>query len=80
VSKKLTDFTSVVIWLAAIGYVMSPGRNSAKILKAATNESAQWIKYATSGNVVKDMRTAAEKFHEKAMEAIGEFWSGFNGN
>ena len=38
---------------------------------------AQTIKAAIGGTIIEDMRTAAEKFHEEAMRAIGDFWSGF---
>ena len=74
--RTLSDYGSAVIGLWLI-YEMIRPRN-AQIIEAVNNSFAQSIRVATGTSAIQDMRTAAEKFHERAMEAIGDFWKGFS--
>jgi hypothetical protein len=60
-----------------IGTIIAPGRQTTKVLQAMNTGFSQSIKVAMGGAVIEDVRSSAEKFHEDAMRAIGEFWKGF---
>jgi hypothetical protein len=66
------------VGIALVSTLVMPRNNTAKVLEAMGSGFAQSIKAATGGSVLQDMRSAAEQFHERAMEAIGDFWKGFS--
>jgi hypothetical protein len=67
-----------VVGIALVSTLVMPRNNTAKVMEAMGAGFAQSIKAATGGSVLQDMRSAAEQFHERAMEAIGDFWKGFS--
>lgn len=76
--RMLSDYGSAVIGLWFIYEMIRPrGASSVQVIEAVNNSFAQSIRAAMGGSVIQDMRTAAEKFHEEAMRAIGSFWKGF---
>jgi len=70
-------YVEAVVALAAISWIIAPGRNSAQIIEEMNQSLSQTIRVATGGTIIENIRTAAEKFHEDAMRAIGDFWKGF---
>lgn len=70
-----------IVGLAIITTLIRPGNQSANVINAMTQGFAGTIKAAIgTGPYIPpvDTRTEADRFRERAMETIGDFWRGFS--
>lgn len=73
----MKNLVTGAVGLAAVYLLIRPNQAS-RIIEAQGAGMSAMIRAATGGMVVPDRRTNAEIFHEEAMRAIGDFWSGFS--
>lgn len=69
---------TALVGMAIVTRLVLPGNNTRKIIEAHSNAISAMVRVATAPTTwQEDLRSAAEKFHQQAMDAIADFWEGF---